>query len=318
MLSTSADAETDLEVGRRIELSRELAQDIHLSSARRRSVPVRSVFSRDLTGQASAPMARLVRVGGRGGAVLLKLYLALIWRSSAAPFDTAIPARKWAELLALQDPAVGGARRIADALKTLESQQLISIERRRGEASRVTLLHESGSGETYSLPRGGSEDLYFQVPARMWLTGELQQLSAPGLAMLMAVLAEQARPGARVWWSTTRFPGRFGLSAATRSRGTKELVEAELLQVTREAVSLSGSRSFAADRVRKIYAVKGSALLEEASSEKPAGTALSTSNATSKSARTPAKNIRGGPAASKRGPAARSRLGKSSGKPRPD
>jgi hypothetical protein len=32
----------------------------------------------------------------------------------------------------------------------------------------------------------------------MWLTAQLQWLSASGLAMLIAVLAEQTRPGAQV------------------------------------------------------------------------------------------------------------------------
>lgn len=257
-------------MGDPLKLSRQHAADIDQSSGRRRSVPIRSIFSRDMAGEAAAPMAQLVRVGGRGGAVLLKLYVALIWRSSAAPFDSALPARKWAELLALPDPANGGARRITEAIKTLEAHRLISAEYRPGEPSRITLLHESGSGAQYSLPRGGAGDHYFQIPAQMWLDGDIQRLSAPGLAMLMAVLTDQSHPGATVWWSTTRFPGRFGLSPATRSRGTKELVDAGLLAVQRKSISTTG-RSFAVERVRKIYAVSGSAVLTEVKAVKAPG-----------------------------------------------
>lgn len=266
-MSANVGAEPEL-----LKLSRQHAGDIDQSSGRRRSVPIRSVFSRDWAEDAAAPMAQLVRVGGRGGAVLLKLYVALIWRSSAAPFDSALPARKWAELLALPDPAHGGARRVTDAIKTLEAHQLISVESRPGEPSRITLLHESGSGAAYELPRGGVGDHYFQIPAQMWLDGDIQRLSAPGLAMLMAVLTDQSHPGATVWWSTTRFPGRFGLSPATRSRGTKELVDAGLLTVHRKSISTTG-RSFAVERVRKIYAVTGSALLAETKPAKAIGTA---------------------------------------------
>jgi hypothetical protein len=242
-------------------LSREYAVEIDRSAARRRSVPIRSAFARDMAGEKSAPMARLIAVGGRGGEVLLKLYLALIWRSSKAPFSTTAPARKLAELLALPDPTKNGARRVQDALKTLADHGLIAVELRRGEPSLVTLLREDGSGQSYSLPRGGSDGHFFKIPAEMWTTGQLQRLSAPALAMMMAVLSDQNGPGARVWWSTTRFPDRFGISPATRARGTRELQNAGLLTVTRKAVGRPGS--LAAERVRNMYAVAGTALLRE-------------------------------------------------------
>ena len=261
----SAKAQEDLT--QRIELSRALAAEIDHSSARRRSVPVRSVFARDMTGQHAAPMAKLVAIGGRGGEVLLKLYLALIWRSSGEPFSTAIPARKWAELLALPEPSTNGARRVTDAVKTLQEHNLIAVEHRRGDPSVITLLHESGHGQPYFIPRGGNDDRYFHIPAKMWVSGQLQRLTAPGLAVLMAVLSEQSQPGAPVWWSTTRFAGRFGVSPATRARGTRELRAAGLLAVTRRSVTTSPGKSFAAERVRNVYMVAGEARLEPATQQ---------------------------------------------------
>jgi hypothetical protein len=133
------------------------------------------------------------------------------------------------------------------------------VEHRRGDPSVITLLREDGSGEAYSVPRGEDRDFYFQLPAELWTTCKLQQLSAAGLAMLMAVLSWR-KPGDPVWWSTETFPSQYGLSSATRARGTRELVEAGLLVVERKLVPPSAGRSFSVDRVRSIYRVAGEAL----------------------------------------------------------
>jgi hypothetical protein len=256
---SSAKAEIGLD--QRIRLSCEHAAEINRSAAKRRGVPIRSAFARDLTEEKSAPMARLIAIGGRGGEVLLKLYIALIWRSSKAPFTTTASARKLAELLALPNPTLNGARRVQEALKTLAENRLITIEHRRGEPSLVTLLREDGSGQNYAPPLGGKDDHYFKIPTEMWTAGQFQRLSAPALAMLIAVLSEQREPGASVWWSTTLFPARFGISPATRARGTRELQSLGLLVVTRKAFGRPGS--LAAERVRNMYAVSGTALLRE-------------------------------------------------------
>lgn len=246
----------------RIELAKAHAKSIDASAARRKSAPVRSVFARDETGAGDAPMAQLIKIGGRGGGVALKLYLSLIWRSAAYPFTTSIPTRKWAELLALPDPGGKGSRRISDAFRVLERLELIATEPQPGAPSLVTMLHEDGTGKEYRLPRGGEADRYFHVPAALWVSGDMQRLSAPAVGMLLAVLSDQRAPGADVWWSTQRFPGRFGLSSATRARGTSELTAAGLLDVRRAPVTLSSTNSFAPDRVRNVYRVIGPALLD--------------------------------------------------------
>jgi hypothetical protein len=256
MVSTTKGGKAKMALARDFERAYRRAVHIDESSGKRRSVPVRATFARDLAETRNAPMGKLVAIGGRGGEVPVKLYLALIWRSSAEPFATRLSARWWAELLALPDSSGNGTRRVRDALKTLGDHDLIEVKQRRGIPPVVTLLREDGSGQPYSVPRGANGDYYFQIPAQMWTTGQLQKLSTPGLAMLMAVLAEQTSPGSPVWWSTTRFPGRYGLSSATRARGTKELQEAGLLDVERKLIPLS------VDRPRKIYRVTGAALLQ--------------------------------------------------------
>lgn len=257
---SSTTAQVDPEFDRRIALACEYAQRID-DSTRRRAVPVRATFARDRELRKSAPMTRLIAVGGRGGEIPVKLYLALIWRSSVAPFSTSAPARKLAELLALKDPSKNGARRVTDALKTLAEHHLITVEHKRGEPSQVTLLREDGSNQKYSVPRG-KDGPYFQIPAEMWTTGQLQRLSAPGLAMLLAMYSEEKYPGADVWWATSQFPGRIGLSPATRARGTTELQAAGLLKVSRQLLARRGS--LRTDRVRNIYNLIGDAVRKSA------------------------------------------------------
>lgn len=253
----------DVDLQARIALSRKHAAEIHETSGRRVSAPIRSAFVRDLTGgQQPTCLSRLVGMRGRGGEVPLKLLIALIWRSASPPFDTRISARKWAELLGLSDAAHLGARRVTDGFQTLAGLNLIDIEKRRGEASIITLLEESGTGAEYTLPKGRG-DLYFHIPAQLWLTGKIQLLSAPAIGMLMAVLAEldPKDPQRHVWWSTKVFPQRIGLSPSSRSRGTKELIEAGLLEVKRVPIPTTANRtSFSEERVRTLYIPTGDAL----------------------------------------------------------
>ncbi|NEW36883.1 hypothetical protein GV791_30670, partial [Nocardia cyriacigeorgica] len=149
-----------------------------------------------------APLARLIGAGGRGGAVAVKLYLALIWRSASPPHDTDLPARKWAQLLGLPEPETKGARRISDALRTLEAQRLVQVIREPGEPSIVRILDESGNGAAYELPSTAyhhAQDLaaktrsperkkkyqammeanrYSKVPQELWTNGHIQDMSS--------------------------------------------------------------------------------------------------------------------------------------------
>src|SRR5690625_2828720 len=205
-----------------------LAVDLSQSSGRREDTPIRKVFVRT-DDDSTPPLTQLVSTRGRGGDVAVKLYLALVWRCSAAPFDTDISARKWAALLDLDDPNHNGARRITAALKRLETLRLIRLEQRRGASSVVTLLDESGDGSKYELPstaytfapeNAKSKSRYFKVPLGLWMSGHLQEMSAAALSMLLVLLAESPQPGRAIWWSTDRFPTQYGIGRAScRGRG---------------------------------------------------------------------------------------------------
>ena len=178
-------------------LSKATAEVVDRSLGARKAVPIRNSFVRNDNPGEETPLKKLVSLGGgRGGAVPVMLYVALIWKCAKKPFDVKLPARKWAELLGLSDPSGKGARRITHALQTLADNRLIKLDKAHGEASKVTLLDESGDGSAYELPstaysRGGlKRDLYFKVSSKLWTSGNFQQLSASGLAMLLILLEE--------------------------------------------------------------------------------------------------------------------------------
>lgn len=271
-----------------LELSKAVARVVDGSLGARKAVPIRNSFVRSDDPEEDAPLKKLVTGGGgRGAAVPVLLYVALIWKCAKKPFDVKLPARKWAELLGLPDPSRKGARRIANALQTLAGLRLIKLDKVHGEASKVTLLDESGDGSDYEIPstayslRGLKRDLYFKVSSRLWTSGELQQLSAPGLAMLLILLEEggyrpserpfllTSRPqGREVWFTTENFPARFGISAAMRSRGTKELENAFLLGTIRRPVGPPGTLvSFTTEKLRKVYTLQGNAVVEDKETE---------------------------------------------------
>lgn len=296
-----------------LEKSKKLAEVIDASVGRRKSVPIRKSFVRSEDPDKLAPLAQLVSGGGgRGGAVAVKLYVALIWKCAGAPFTVKRSARQWAELLGLPDAPAKGARRITNALQVLERLRLIRLHKTRGDASEVTLLDESGEGLEYQIPSsayslgGQKRDLYFQLSSRLWTSGDFQSLSGPGLTMLLILLAEEGyKPGSslaltwtgpltsgkNIWFTTENFPDRYGISAATRSRGTKELEEAGLLDTWRMPVGpKSDLLTFSTEKVRKVYVLLGNAVIGTEEEVKPA--AKKTAKQKGPAAATPRRHYR--------------------------
>lgn len=252
--------------------SRDLAESLAKRSKRATSAPMRVSFVRDAERQGRAPMARLIARGGRGGGVPVKLFLALVWASVADPYDTAVSGRMWASLLDLPNPGTSGARRISEALRALQAERLIHTVPEPGSPPRVYLHDEGGHFIDYVLPatawaRAKTEDkprhAYFKVPVTLWTEGHIQPMSASALSMLLVCLSNPgAVEGKPVWWSTRIFPELYGISPATRARGTRELVERGLLQVTKTLVTDSPQHlTFSRQKVRNIYRLVGAATL---------------------------------------------------------
>lgn len=231
--------------------------------ARRRDAgaPVRTVFVSDENVERPT-LARLLSGtgpgggGGRGGQLRVKLYLSLLWVCAKEPYDATFPARAWAALLGLPEPAGRGVRRVQQTLRELQDRRLVQLEDRGGLPSRVTPLSEKGDGTAFrpapdaynALQQHAAEESvlrehrYFRVPSALWTKGHIAQLKGPGLAMLLALLSERrGSPEADVWFSPARATARFGFAASTRVEGLAQLRELGLVRTTLRTVSESGT-----------------------------------------------------------------------------
>lgn len=235
-------------------------------SARQRThAPVRRRFVERTTTDRPTPLAEALR-GGRGGVVRLKLELSFLWFAAKPPHDLAYPARAWATLLDLPDPAGRGARRINEAILWLEKRKLIQVESRAGHPNIVTLLSEAGTGEPYELPGAAysrlrnkkpasvaDEHRYFQLPNELWTNGWIPVLSGAAIAMLLVLYAELGNKEpetADLWFSPSHAEQRYGLSEDTRSKGLRELRAANLITARRQSIAPD---TFDFQRLRNVY-----------------------------------------------------------------
>jgi len=230
-----------------------------VGSRRRESgAPVRKGFvsSAFYTGDAATPpLAALLRGGGRGGQLRVKLYVSLLWLCSAAPFEASLPARAWAALLGLADPEVRGVRRIHEAIRDLQERNLITIRDRGGMPNVLGLLNENATGEPYTPPSTtyntlsgqGAEPAqlrrhqYFRIPSSLWTEGHICQLGGPGIAMLLVLLCEQSRAGTPIWFTPEIARQRFALAHSTRNAGLDELRELGLITSKVEVTTEDGT-----------------------------------------------------------------------------
>lgn len=183
------------------------------------------------TGTIPGPMARLVTAGDLRG---LQLFLLLLTKASAEPWDAALPAAVWARALGLPDPTGKTATStISKAWMRLERHSLVTRERSRRMA-RVTLLCEDGSGLPYTSP-GALRESYLQVPTALWTKGDdnghrwYRALTLPELAVLLI---------ARSHGDHFRLPSEdaakwYGISADSVSRGLRGLQRRGLLDMSK-------------------------------------------------------------------------------------
>lgn len=191
--------------------------------------------------------------GGRGGEVRAKLFISLLWVAVAPPHAVTYPARTWAALLGLADPAGLGARRINDALAWLADEEFVKVEGSRGIPAVVTVLDESGNGRSYSVPgakisqltasgRGWNRHVYDKVPVELWTNGWLAAMSGPALGCFLVLLST---PGAREsdddqrasWFTRSLLSDRYDMSDDTRQRGMRDLRELGLVEVRQRVLA---------------------------------------------------------------------------------
>jgi hypothetical protein len=242
----------------------------------KRQLPLRRAFAeRPDNVDKPTPLARLLR-GGRGGSVRLRLYLSYLWLGAAPPHELAYPARAWAELLDLDDPAGRGTRRIADAVRWLETNKLIEVTNRAGAPNVVRLRDDAGNDKPYETPGTAYNRLrtkkpeaaqlhrYVQLPPELWTSGWMAVLSAAALAMLIVLRVQVGAKdtNTEVWISPEYAAKAFLLSEETRTRGVRELQRAGLLTIRRRQLATVDSFEFR--RYRNVYQLNLAALANPA------------------------------------------------------
>ncbi len=214
------------------------------------------------------PMTQLLRGGRGGGVVKLKVLLSMLWVAVAEPYDVTEPARVWAELIGLDDPAGRGAARVNAAIRTLSQASYLRAERKPGLPSRLYLMNETGNGADYVKPSDywapgveRSEDRndrfrYTSVPSEFWVNGWISVLSGSAVAMYLALLQQSNLRGKKAtrngfWFSPSVAARRYGLTDITRSKGLRELEKHGLIDIT---PGVTG-RTLSHLRVRNTYSV---------------------------------------------------------------
>jgi hypothetical protein len=230
-----------LSIGAAAEFARKVGSRRRMSGAPVRKGFVSTVFYTG--GAATPPLAALLRGGGRGGQLRLKLYISLLWLCAAEPYEASLPARAWAALLGLADHETRGVRRIHEAMRDLRERELITVRDRGGMPSVLGLLDENATGEPYAPPstaystlaRQGVEPAqlrrhqYFRIPSSLWTLGYISELGGPGVAMLLVLLCEQPRTGAGIWFTPDTAGQRFALASSTRTTGLQQLRQLGLI-----------------------------------------------------------------------------------------
>lgn len=199
------------------------------------TVPLRNAFVQRPQGQdpRSGPLATFVQNGDLRG---LRAYMMVVAASGGQrPEDdgrtTELDSLVWARLFdAEQKMSPASARAAAwRTLERLERRRLIRKTRSEpgSRTIRVTLLREDGSGEPYTRPDGEQvADRFLRLPTTFWTRGFDEQVTLPGLAMLLVIAKE------RPW--TAYPPGRmeqwYGFSGDTTQRGLKNLRELGLVE----------------------------------------------------------------------------------------
>ncbi|TCC32043.1 hypothetical protein [Kribbella speibonae] len=239
----------------------------------RPNTPVRRSFTELTPGINSGlkvpPLAQLIR-GGRGGSVRLRLLLALLWIAAAPPYEVRMPARAWAQLLDLPDPAGKGARRVADATRWLQQRSLIEVVPNEGGSNTLRILNEAGNEQPYEPPgaayqrlrddpAAAGKHLYVRLPSTLWTYGWMAVLSPAAIAMLIILYVQLGRSGTAgtsgaVWISPSYAKESFKLSDETRARGLRELEVAGLVTVQRR--ELDASNVLAERRFRNVYRIE--------------------------------------------------------------
>jgi hypothetical protein len=228
-----------------------------LARRAKREAPVRySFIARAHTTDDLPPLIRLLRGGAdrrgsAGGDVRIGLYLTLLWVVRDDP-TLPYPARAWAAVLGLTDPANAGARRVKNALRWLDANRFLDLSSARGHDAVIHMLEDSGRGLRYELPgstyarlqrnaKAAAPHRYIRLPQQLWTNGWITRLSGPALTMLLVLWLESGKEVKSedprwVWLSPKMAEERYGLSEDVRLKGARELTQLGIVRTNTRAV----------------------------------------------------------------------------------
>lgn len=250
----------------------ELAKSMKKKTSRT-EIPLRKIFVCNLekSEEQETPLHRLNKRGG-GNGIATKLYLGILWATTAPPYAVKdIPASGWASLLGLEDPEGRGKRSIYNALNKLEKEHLVAVRRVPGRPPEITLLLEDGSNSRYLPPgflaisdKAGEnpvkpKNIYFKVPADLWIQGIIPRMSGAGMVMYLILLSEQAdQKKEGVWFSQSLFQKRYNFDERTRAKGINDLKKLGVIAVDRVLMDAYGNQAFSlyGKQLRNVYKIK--------------------------------------------------------------
>lgn len=160
----------------------------------------------------------------------LQLYLLLLtiwpWLSKQ---PTPLPNAVWARALSTPKGRVWTPTNVSEAWKDLDNRGLVTRERL-SRAVRVTPRREDAKA-AYTSPGTRKQDhyeSYFVLPGQFWRDGIFEDLSLPGLAMLL-IIAGRTSEKNETWLTNEDAAKWFGLSPRSVESGIENLRDKNLL-----------------------------------------------------------------------------------------
>lgn len=206
-------------------------RDQLLNAALRGFVPVRKVFVQKPKGSSerASMLARLVSGHHHRPLDAFLLLHALQPILEGSPLDLGT----WARILSTGRPCTPAA-----ASKAFAVLVDLQLAKRTGTNRRPVIqpLREDGEAGAWSKPGLVEEEGpgYFTLPHNYWTDGFVDELTLPGKAMLLILLAETQNPKTPAFnMAVERAHAWYGISERTAERGHSELSKQKLLLVKR-------------------------------------------------------------------------------------
>lgn len=197
-----------------------------LSNAHRGYATLRKVFVQQPNSAISRPSILGSMVSSRQENALRLLLLTL---ALEALQDLRLPPGRWAAMLNAERPC--SPHQFSRALQQLEERKLVQ----RTGTNRLfglTPLLEDGSGAEYARPTAAGAEVgkgFFIIPDDAWLTGLIDKLRLPGLAMFLVCLHDTHQHSS-FQVPLDKMSTWYGISERTAERGYNELLAQNVLR----------------------------------------------------------------------------------------